>query len=108
MLLLADSCGDTATREAAKAIRQRLRDAVAGYIRTTWEGFQDLDDRDADLGGILIAASVEAAAVAHLEKPDRSTAEIVEFVSDFVWSGVYDLAVGHNVPLGRKGVAAKR
>ncbi len=107
MLLLADSSGDASTRESAKAIRQRMKDAVAGYIRTTWEGFQDLDPRDADLGAVLIAAAVEAAAVVHLERPDRSTHEIVEFVSDFVWSGIYDLAVGHDVPPGRKGAANK-
>jgi len=101
MLLLADSSGDAITRDAAKAIRRRMQDAVANYIRTTWEGFQDLQPRDADLAGALIAAAVESAAVYHLEKPDRSTAETVQFVADFVFAGVYDLAVGHDIPLGR-------
>lgn len=107
MLLLADSSGDAATREAAKAIRQRLKDAVATYIRSTWEGFQDLEPRDADLGATLIAAAAEAAAVEHLEKPDRSTEEVVQFVADFVWSGIYDLAVGHDIPMGRQGARSK-
>lgn len=103
MLLLADASGDAATREAVKALRRRMQDAVAMYIRATWEGFQDLDARDADLGAALIAAAVESAAVYHVERPDRSTAEVVRFVADFVWSGIYDLAVGHDIPLGRQG-----
>src|SRR5205085_10785068 len=71
MLLLADRSGDAPTREAAKAIRSRMQDAVAGYMRTTWEGFQDLAERDATLAATMIAAAVEAAAVYHLERPDR-------------------------------------
>lgn len=107
MLMLADVSGDATTRDAAKAIRRRMQDAVANYMRTTWEGFQDLDPRDADLAGALIAATVEAAAVYHLEKPDRSTVAMVQFVADFVWSGVYDLAVGHDIPMGRQTVKAR-
>jgi hypothetical protein len=84
------------------AIRRRMQDAVANYIRNTWEGFQDLQPRDADLGAALIATCVESAAAGHLARPDRSTAEVVEFVADFVWSGIYDLAVGHDIPLGRR------
>ena len=103
MLLLADRSGDAATRDTAKAIRQRMQDALANYMRTTWEGFQDLEPRDADLGASLIVATVESAAVLHLERPDRSTAEVVQFVADFVWAGIYDLAVGHDIPLGRQG-----
>jgi len=103
MLLLADRSGDAATRDTAKAIRQRMQDALANYMRTTWEGFQDLEPRDADLGASLILATVESAAVLHLERPDRSTAEVVQFVADFVWAGIYDLAVGHDIPLGRQG-----
>jgi AcrR family transcriptional regulator len=106
MLVLADSCGDAATRAAAMAIRQRMKDAVASYIQNTWEGLQDLAPRDADLAARLIGAAVETAAVAHIENPDRSTDQTVEFVADFVWAGVYDLAVGHNVPAGRKGAAS--
>lgn len=103
MLMLADRAGDTATREKAQAIRRRMQDALAAYIRTTWEGFQDLDARDADLGAYLIVATVEAAAVQHLERPDRSTDEMVQFVADFVWASIYDLAVGHDIPHGRRG-----
>jgi hypothetical protein len=93
--------GDAVTREAAKAIRRRLQDAVAAYLRTTWEGFQDLQPRDAELGATMIAAAAEAAAVYHLERRDRTTPEIVQFVANFVWAGIYDLAVGHDIPLGR-------
>jgi AcrR family transcriptional regulator len=107
MLLLADRSGDATTRETAKAIRQRMQDALANYIRGTWEGFQDLQPRDADLGASLIVAAVEAAAVLHLERPDRSTSEVVQFVSDFVWAGIYDLAVGHDIPMGRQAAKAK-
>lgn len=103
MLQIADSTGDTATRKAAVAIRGRMRDAVAGYMGATWEGFQALDPRDASLAATLIADAVETAAVYHLENRDRSTEEVVQFVADFVWAGVYDLAVGHNIPAGRKG-----
>jgi AcrR family transcriptional regulator len=103
MLQIADSTGDAATRKAAVAIRGRMRDAVAQYIGATWEGFQALDPRDAALAATLIADSVETAAVYHLEHRDRSTEEVVQFVADFVWSGVYDLAVGHNIPAGRRG-----
>lgn len=105
MLQLADSSGNVTTRETVRAIRQRLQDALAAYIRTTWEGFQDLQARDADLGALLIASAVEAAAVHHLERPDRSTAEVVQFVADFVWAGVYDLAVGHDIPSGRQSLS---
>ena len=107
MLLIADSSGDATTREAAKSIRRRMQDAVANYMRATWEGFQDLQPRDADLAGALIASAVESAAVYHLENPDRSTSEMVQFVADFVWSGVYDLAVGHDIPMGRQGSRPK-
>ncbi len=107
MLQLADSSGDAATREAANAIRRRMSDALSNYIRNTWEGFQDLQPRDADLAATLIAAGVETAAVYHLERPDRTTAEIVQFVADFVWSGIYDLAVGHDIPLGRQSAKPK-
>ncbi|MFN2375098.1 MAG: TetR/AcrR family transcriptional regulator [Candidatus Binatia bacterium] len=103
MLLLADVSGEGATREAAKAIRRRMQDALASYIRNTWEGFQDIVPRDADLAAALITATVESAAVHHLERPDRSTDELVQFVADFVWAGVYDLAVGHDIPKGRQG-----
>ena len=102
MFLLADRSGDGPTREAATAIRRRMQDALAAYMRATWEGFQDLTDRDANLAATLITAAVERSAVYHLERPDRPTAELVQFVADFVWSGVYDLAVGHDIPLGRK------
>jgi len=104
MLLIADSSGDPATQEAVKVLRRRMQDAIAMYIRSTWEGFQDLDPRDADLAATMIAAAGEASAVYHVDRPDRSTAEMVQFVSDFVWSGIYDLAVGHNIPLGRQSV----
>jgi AcrR family transcriptional regulator len=107
MLLLADVSGDAATREAAKAIRTRLQDAVAAYMRSTWEGFQDLDPRDAELGATMISAAAEAAAVHHLERPDRTTPEIVQFVANFVWAGIYDLAVGHDIPLGRTSAKKK-
>jgi AcrR family transcriptional regulator len=107
MLLLADRSGDATTRETAKAIRQRMQDGLANYIRATWAGFQDLQPRDADLGASLIVAAVESAAVLHLERPDRSTAEVVQFVSDFVWAGIYDLAVGHDIPLGRRSARTK-
>jgi AcrR family transcriptional regulator len=107
MFLLADVSGDAITREAAKAIRQRMQDAVAAYMRTTWEGFQDLSDRDAKLAALIITSAVETSAVHHLERPDRTTAEMVQFVADFVWSGVYDLAVGHDIPLGRRTVPKK-
>lgn len=103
MLQIADSTGDAATRKAALEIRMRMRDAVASYIGATWEGFQALQPRDAELAATLIASSVETAALYHLEHRDRSTEEIVQFVADFVWAGVYDLAVGHNIPAGRKG-----
>jgi AcrR family transcriptional regulator len=103
MLLLADRSGDQATREKATAIRRRMQDSLANYIRNTWEGFQDLQSRDADLGATLIVAAVEQAAVMHLDHPDRSTPEVVQFVADFVWAGVYDLAVGHDLPRGRQG-----
>jgi AcrR family transcriptional regulator len=106
MLLLADRSGDQATREKATAIRRRMQDSLANYIRNTWEGFQDLQSRDADLGATLIVAAVEQAAVMHLDNPDRSTPEMVQFVADFVWAGVYDLAVGHDIPLGRQGAKA--
>ncbi len=106
MLLLADRSGDQETREKAKAIRRRMQDALANYIRTTWEGFQDLESRDADLGASLIVSAVESAAILHLDQPDRSTEEMVQFVADFVWAGVYDLAVGHDIPLGRQGAKA--
>jgi AcrR family transcriptional regulator len=102
MLLLADASGDPNTREAVKVLRRRMQDAIASYIRNTWEGFQDLEPRDADLGATLIAAAVEASAVYHLERPDRSTADVVQFVADFVWAGIYDLAVGHDIPSGRR------
>ncbi len=107
MLLLADRSGDAPTREAAKVIRRRMQDAVAAYMRATWEGFQDLTERDAQLAATLIASAVETSAVYHLERPDRTTPEIVQFVADFVWSGIYDLAVGHDIPMGRKGTARK-
>lgn len=107
MLLLADRSGDAETRDAARAIRRRLQDALANYIRSTWEGFRDLEPRDADLGASLIVAAVESAAAMHLERPDRSTAEMVQFVADFVWAGVYDLAVGHDIPKGRAGARSK-
>lgn len=103
MLQIADSTGDAATRKAALAIRKRMRKAVAAYIGATWEGFQALERRDAEFAATLIASSVETAAVHHLENSDRSTDEVVQFVADFVWAGVYDLAVGHNIPAGRKG-----
>ena len=103
MLMLADVSGDARTREAAKAIRRRLQDGLAAYMRATWEGFQDLVPRDADLAAMLIASGVEASAVYHLERPDRTTPEVVQFVADFVWAGIYDLAVGHDIPMGRKG-----
>lgn len=103
MLLLADVSGEGATREAAKAIRRRMQDALASYIRNTWEGFQDIVPRDADLLAALITATVESAAVHHLERPDRTTEEMIQFVADFVWAGVYDLAVGHDIPMGRQG-----
>lgn len=106
MLQIADSTGDAVTRKAAVAIRHRMRDAVAHYIGATWEGFQALDPRDATLAAELIADSVETAAVYHLDHHDRSTEEVVQFVADFVWAGVYDLAVGHNIPEGRKGAQA--
>jgi AcrR family transcriptional regulator len=105
MLQLADSSGDASTRQAASAIRERMREAVAGYIRATWEGFQVLEEGDADFAAALIAAAVERAAVYHQEHGDRSVERSVQFVADFVWSGVYDLAVGHNIPDGRKGAA---
>ncbi|HXC50570.1 MAG TPA: TetR/AcrR family transcriptional regulator [Candidatus Limnocylindrales bacterium] len=107
MLLLADRSGDAPTREAAKVIRRRMQDAVAAYMRATWEGFQDLTERDAQLAATLIASAVETSAVYHLERPDRTTPEIVQFVADFVWAGIYDLAVGHDIPMGRKGTARK-
>lgn len=107
MLLLADTSGDTVTREAAMALRRRMQDAVASYIRVTWEGFRALDPRDADLGAALIATCVESTAARHLANPDRSTEEMVEFVADFVWSGIYDLAVGHDIPHGRRGAKPK-
>lgn len=103
MLQIADSSGDAATRKAALEIRRRMRDAVAQYLGQTWEGFQALQQRDAQLAATLIASSVETAANYHQEHQDRSTDEMVRFVADFVWSGVYDLAVGHNIPDGRKG-----
>jgi AcrR family transcriptional regulator len=103
MMLLADSSGDASTRETAQAIRRRMSDVLAGYIRGTWEGFQTLEPRDADLAATLIASAVESAAVNHLKRPDRTTAEVVQFVADFVWAGVYDLAVGHDIPMGRTG-----
>ncbi len=108
MLVLADSCGDAATLEAAKGLRRRMQEAVATYIRTTWEGFRDVELRDADLAAALIASAVESAAVAHLERPDRSTDELVQFLADFLWAGVYDLAVAHDIPTGRKGASRKR
>jgi len=107
MLLLADRSGDAPTRDAAKVIRRRMQDAVAAYMRATWEGFQDLTERDAQLAATLIASAVETSAVYHLERPDRTTAEIVQFVADFVWAGIYDLAVGHDIPMGRKGSTPK-
>lgn len=107
MLLLADTSGDNTTRDAARAIRQRLKSAIANYIRSTWEGFGDLEPRDAEFGATIIAAAVETAAVQHMENPDRSTAEAVQFTADFVWSGIYDLAVGHDIPLGRRAAKPK-
>jgi len=101
MLILADVSGDARTREAAKAIRQRLQDGLATYMRTTWEGFQNITEHDANLAAMLIGSAVERSAVYHLERPDRATPEMVQFVADFVWAGVYDLAVGHDIPLGR-------
>ncbi len=108
LLRLADRAGDTTTREKAQAIRRRMQDALATYIRTTWEGFQDIDSKDADLGACLIVATVEAAVVQHLERPDRSTEDMVQFVADFVWASIYDLAVGHDIPLGRRGARTER
>lgn len=93
IILLADASGDAETREAAKALRRGMQDSIAAYISNTWEGFRVLTPRDANLAASLIASAVESAAIFHMERPDRNTEEIVQFVSDFIWSGVYDLAV---------------
>lgn len=102
LILLAASSGDAATCESALGLRRGMQEGLARYILQTWEGFQALEPRDATLAATLMLHTVESAAIYHLEHKDRTTEEAVQFTADFIWASAYDLAVGHDLPAGRR------
>jgi AcrR family transcriptional regulator len=87
MLQLADSSGAGGTRGAAAAIRRRIEQATAAYIRATWEGKVPLSDSEAALGARLTVAVVESGAAHYLENRDFSIDEITDYLSNFIRTG---------------------
>lgn len=87
LMLMADSTGNAATREASRAIQLRLERAVAFQIEQTLDA-HPIDPRDRDLAATIVLAAAQAAALRQLERPDRTIPELVGFVTEFLHRGL--------------------